>query len=144
MALPEVIEIVPPAAPAPVLITVPGSRSITNRALILAALADGETSLKGALWSDDTEIMAGAKVLGPITVGRGCFIGANAVLARDLPDGEAYTPGREVAGEAAVRLPSTTGEAVFPFAYPVAYFQTTESGAGSGSAATPVCCGLPP
>jgi serine O-acetyltransferase len=45
---------------------------------------------------DDTEIMAGAKVLGPITVGRGCFIGANAVLARDLPDGEAYTPGREL------------------------------------------------
>ena len=45
---------------------------------------------------DRTEIMAGAKVLGPITVGRGCFIGANAVLARDLPDGEAYTPGREL------------------------------------------------
>jgi serine O-acetyltransferase len=45
---------------------------------------------------DGTEIMAGAAVLGPITVGRGCFIGANAVLARDLPDGEAYTPGREV------------------------------------------------
>jgi serine O-acetyltransferase len=45
---------------------------------------------------DDTEIMAGAAVLGPIKVGRGCFIGANAVLARDLPDGEAYTPGREV------------------------------------------------
>jgi len=44
---------------------------------------------------DDTEIMAGAKVLGPIKVGRGCFIGANAVLSRDLPDGEAYTPGRE-------------------------------------------------
>ena len=39
--------------------------------------------------------MAGAKVLGPIRVGQGCFIGANAVLARDLPDGEAYTPGRE-------------------------------------------------
>jgi serine O-acetyltransferase len=46
---------------------------------------------------DETEIMAGAKVLGPITVGRRCFIGANAVLARDLPDGDAYTPGREVA-----------------------------------------------
>jgi len=45
---------------------------------------------------DGTEIMAGAAVLGPITVGRGCFVGANAVLARDLPDGEAYTPGREV------------------------------------------------
>ena len=46
---------------------------------------------------DGTEIMAGAKVLGPIHVGKGCFIGANAVLARDLPDGEAYTPGREIA-----------------------------------------------
>src|SRR5437870_8416931 len=46
---------------------------------------------------DETEIMAGAKVLGPIRVGRHCFIGANAVLARDLADGEAFTPGRETA-----------------------------------------------
>lgn len=45
---------------------------------------------------DGTEIMAGACVLGPIQVGKGCFIGANAVLARDLADGEAYTPGRQV------------------------------------------------
>jgi serine O-acetyltransferase len=45
---------------------------------------------------DGTEIMAGACILGPITVGKGCFIGANAVLARDLPDGEAYTPGSEM------------------------------------------------
>lgn len=45
---------------------------------------------------DRTEIMAGAFVLGPVKVGSGCFIGANAVLAHDLPDGEAYTPGREV------------------------------------------------
>jgi len=40
-------------------ITVPGSKSITNRALILAALADGETVLTGALWSEDTQVMAG-------------------------------------------------------------------------------------
>jgi serine O-acetyltransferase len=45
---------------------------------------------------DDTEIWAGATVLGPIVVGRGCHIGANAVLAHDLPDGAAYTPGRRV------------------------------------------------
>ena len=45
---------------------------------------------------DGTEIMAGAFVLGPITVGRRCFIGANAVLAHDLPDGAAYTPGRGI------------------------------------------------
>jgi 3-phosphoshikimate 1-carboxyvinyltransferase len=38
-------------------VTIPGSKSITNRALILAALAHGETTLKGALWSEDTETM---------------------------------------------------------------------------------------
>lgn len=36
---------------------VPGSKSITNRALVLAALADGESILKGALWSEDTQVM---------------------------------------------------------------------------------------
>ena len=40
---------------------------------------------------DSTEIWAGAKVLGPVTVGRGCHIGANAVVTRDLPDGASYT-----------------------------------------------------
>ena len=38
-------------------ITVPGSKSITNRALVLAALAEGETVLQGALWSEDTQVM---------------------------------------------------------------------------------------
>ena len=57
MALPDLIEIVPLSAPVRAEITVPGSKSITNRALILAALADGETVLKGALWSEDTQIM---------------------------------------------------------------------------------------
>ena len=60
MALPDLIEIVAPQTPAPVLVTIPGSKSITNRALILASLADGETTLRGALWSDDTEIMVEA------------------------------------------------------------------------------------
>lgn len=36
---------------------VPGSKSITNRALILAALADGESHLEGVLESDDTRHM---------------------------------------------------------------------------------------
>lgn len=38
-------------------ISLPGSKSITNRALILAALASGETRLEGALFSRDTHIM---------------------------------------------------------------------------------------
>jgi 3-phosphoshikimate 1-carboxyvinyltransferase len=57
MALPDLIEIVPLSSPVKAEITVPGSKSITNRALIFAALADGETVLQGALWSEDTQIM---------------------------------------------------------------------------------------
>jgi len=57
MSLPDLIEIVPLDKPVRAEITVPGSKSITNRALILAALAGGETILTGALWSEDTQIM---------------------------------------------------------------------------------------
>jgi len=39
---------------------VPGSKSITNRALILAALRDGRTRLRGVLHSDDTRHMRNA------------------------------------------------------------------------------------
>ena len=45
---------------------------------------------------DDTALMAGAKILGPIHVGKSCFVGANAVLSHDLADEQAYTPGREL------------------------------------------------
>jgi len=38
----------------------PGSKSITNRALLIAALADGRSTLHGALDSDDTRYMADA------------------------------------------------------------------------------------
>jgi 3-phosphoshikimate 1-carboxyvinyltransferase len=57
MPLPELIEIVPLTQPVRAEITVPGSKSITNRALVLAALAEGETTLQGALWSEDTQVM---------------------------------------------------------------------------------------
>ena len=57
MGLPDLIEIVPLTEPVHAEITVPGSKSITNRALVLAALADGETTLTGALWSEDTQVM---------------------------------------------------------------------------------------
>jgi 3-phosphoshikimate 1-carboxyvinyltransferase len=60
MALPDLIEIVPLSRPVCAEITVPGSKSITNRALILAALAQGRVILKGALWSEDTQVMTGA------------------------------------------------------------------------------------
>lgn len=46
-------------------IRLPGSKSITIRALLLAALAEGETRLEGVLESDDTRVMLDAlRVLG--------------------------------------------------------------------------------
>src|ERR1043165_4964920 len=60
MPLPETIEILPLSAPVRAEITVPGSKSITNRALVLAALSQGETTLRGALWSEDTQVMVEA------------------------------------------------------------------------------------
>ena len=41
-------------------VTPPGSKSITNRVLLLAALARGTSRLTGALKSDDTRLMAAA------------------------------------------------------------------------------------
>lgn len=51
-----------PTAPSTVRATVPvpGSKSITNRALVLAALADAPSTLRGPLRSRDTELMASA------------------------------------------------------------------------------------
>jgi len=57
MSLPETIELVPLAQPVRAAVTIPGSKSITNRALILAALAEGESTISGALWSEDTQVM---------------------------------------------------------------------------------------
>ncbi|MDL2301449.1 3-phosphoshikimate 1-carboxyvinyltransferase [Lachnospiraceae bacterium OttesenSCG-928-D06] len=38
----------------PIIVSVPGSKSITNRAMLLAAMAHGESTLKGVLFSDDS------------------------------------------------------------------------------------------
>ena len=41
-------------------VRVPGSKSLTNRALLIAALADGKTTLSNALFSDDSRYFANA------------------------------------------------------------------------------------
>ena len=50
----------PPSHPLVGRVTPPGSKSITNRALLLAALAEGTSRLTGALKSKDTKLMAEA------------------------------------------------------------------------------------
>ena len=53
------------AAPIHATLTIPGSKSVTNRALILAAIADSPSRLRSPLHSRDTELMIkGLKALG--------------------------------------------------------------------------------
>jgi 3-phosphoshikimate 1-carboxyvinyltransferase len=47
-------------APVDVVVTLPGSKSLTNRALVLAAIADGPSVIRRALRSRDTTLMAAA------------------------------------------------------------------------------------
>ena len=54
------LSITPPDHPLVGRVTPPGSKSITNRALLLAALAKGTSHLTGALKSKDTQLMAAA------------------------------------------------------------------------------------
>ena len=54
------IEIQPIRKPLNATITVPGSKSYTNRALLVAAMARGVSTLTGALFSDDTRYMSAA------------------------------------------------------------------------------------
>lgn len=56
----ESLDIAPLEFPPNATVALPGSKSITNRALICAALASGETTLTGALFADDTEAMVEA------------------------------------------------------------------------------------
>lgn len=52
-----VAEIFPPTKPVNVKVSVPGSKSITNRAVLIAALAKGITTISGASKADDSVIM---------------------------------------------------------------------------------------
>lgn len=63
--LPDELEIQPLTRPPEAVVEVPGSKSLTNRALLVAALADGVSELTGALDGDDTRhFAAGLRALG--------------------------------------------------------------------------------
>ena len=56
--LPDRLPIQPFVRPAQGAVRLPGSKSLTNRALLLAALSRGPVTLTGALASEDTHLMA--------------------------------------------------------------------------------------
>ena len=51
---PEAFEVLPLDRPVDATVRVPGSKSVTNRALIVAALADGTSTIRNPLFSDDS------------------------------------------------------------------------------------------
>jgi len=57
---PDQLPLSPVSGPVHASVPLPGSKSITNRALLLAALADGESLLRAPLHSEDTYYMAQA------------------------------------------------------------------------------------
>ena len=55
-----IFEIKPKTSLARASVRIPGSKSITNRALLAAAVSTGTVTLKAALWSEDTQVMVEA------------------------------------------------------------------------------------
>ena len=111
---PELLEVAPLGRPVDAEVGVPGSKSVTNRALLVAALADGVSTVKNPLFSDDPyylmESLARlgfdvrvdgergevrvAGLAGRIPRGDvGVFVGNAGTVARFLPPALALGPG---------------------------------------------------
>ena len=109
MPLPDPMPIAPIDGPLDVVVSLPGSKSITNRALVCAALAEGTSTLTNALHADDTEAMVeGLRALG-------------ATIDADWPAGRLRvtgTAGRPISDVAIVdaRLSGTTSRFLLPVA----------------------------
>ena len=92
--MPQTAEVLPitPRGPLDAQVRVPGSKSLTNRALLLSALAQGESQLTGALKSDDTDVMRealttlGARI--EVADSRWSVVGTGGVLT--LPEAPIY------------------------------------------------------
>lgn len=69
--------------------TIIGDRVTLFQNVTLGGLRADGTKRHPSL-GDDVTVGAGAKLLGPITVGAGAIIGANAVVLTDVPSGATY------------------------------------------------------
>jgi 3-phosphoshikimate 1-carboxyvinyltransferase len=109
VALPDPYPVSPLSGPLDVAVTLPGSKSITNRALVCGALARGTSVLTGALHADDTEAMVeGLRSLG-------ATLEAEWAAGRITVEGVAGRPLADVALVDA-RLSGTTSRFLLPVA----------------------------
>ena len=114
-----------PSAPGPVAarLQLPGSKSMTNRALVLAALAAGPTRITRPLWSRDTLLMAGALEALGARMDRGTAAAAEAGQAGpDAADWVVERGSRAAAAEVDVGNAGT----VMRFVPPVAALTTAQ------------------
>jgi 3-phosphoshikimate 1-carboxyvinyltransferase len=108
-SLPDPLPITPLPGPLRATVALPGSKSITNRALVCAALAEGTSVLEGALHAEDTEAM----VDGLVALGVG--IDADWAAGRVTVTGVAGRPPSPLALVDA-RLSGTTSRFLLPVA----------------------------
>ncbi len=110
-----------PHAKASGTIRLPGSKSVSNRALLLAALAQGQTTLTGLLESDDTRVMRDAlAALGVVTIpgDRGDLLtvagcgGTFAASKADIFVGNSGTSARSLVGTLALAAASGAAYAI--------------------------------
>lgn len=77
-SLPDPLAVLPAPGLLDADVRVPGSKSVTNRALVCAALADGRSTLRGALFADDTAAML--SVLGSLGIEVQANAGAGVII----------------------------------------------------------------
>lgn len=88
----DVYEVKPARGPIHAVVRLPGSKSVTNRVLPIAALADGDSVLRGALFSDDSRhFMNALRTLGYELLEDQ---GAESVLVRGRGTGPLRTGGK--------------------------------------------------
>jgi 3-phosphoshikimate 1-carboxyvinyltransferase len=104
------------SAPVDAVVSLPGSKSQTNRALVLAALADGRSAVRRPLRSRDTELMAQAlRVLGVAVTDEGEDWVVDGVAGPLHPTGTAVDVGN--AGTVARFLPPVATLATGPVSF---------------------------
>jgi 3-phosphoshikimate 1-carboxyvinyltransferase len=108
------LSIEPLRRPVDATVELPGSKSYTNRALLIAALAEGRSVIRRALFSDDTRAMHGA-------------LSALGIKVEAEPDAEIYT----VEGQGG-RIPASTAELFVGNAGTAARFLTAAVALGHG------------
>ncbi|MEX2292278.1 MAG: 3-phosphoshikimate 1-carboxyvinyltransferase [Acidimicrobiales bacterium] len=109
MSAAESLDIEPISGPLDAVVVLPGSKSITNRALVCAGLAAGDSVLNGALRADDTEAMVDG------LVALGVQVTADWANDRIAVTGCSGHPGGDVAMIDA-RMSGTTSRFLLPLA----------------------------